>query len=96
METSEGKRGGGAFQDSATRNRAAKNRRKLRAQPSDPMEMAHLGHWEYDVEQDRFTFNDQFYKIFRTTAEQAGGYFMTSEEYAKRFVHPDDNEMVRK
>ncbi|MEJ2157425.1 MAG: PAS domain S-box protein, partial [Desulfobacteraceae bacterium] len=39
---------------------------------------------------------DQFYKIFRTTAEQAGGYFMTSEEYAKRFVHPDDNEMVRK
>lgn len=61
---------------------------------SNALEMAHLGHWEYDVANDLFTFNDQFYKIFRTTAEQVGGYTMRSTEYAHRFVHPDDIDAV--
>jgi two-component system, cell cycle sensor histidine kinase and response regulator CckA len=59
------------------------------------LEMAHLGHWEYDVTKDLFTFNDQFYKIFRTTAKQVGGYTMSSAEYARRFLHPDDLHVVR-
>jgi signal transduction histidine kinase len=58
------------------------------------MEMAHLSHWEYDVANDLFTFNDQFYKIFHTTAKQVGGYTMSSSEYARRFVHPDDIPVV--
>ncbi|MBW1783811.1 MAG: response regulator [Deltaproteobacteria bacterium] len=61
---------------------------------SNAAEMARLGQWEYDVPKDLFTFNDQFYKIFRTTAEQAGGYTMSSAEYARRFVHPDDAPLV--
>jgi len=56
--------------------------------------MAHAGHWEYDVDRDRFTFNDHFYRIFRTTAEAAGGYQMSSGDYARRFVHPDDMDNV--
>ena len=56
--------------------------------------MAHLGHWEYDVANDLFTFNDQFYKIFRTTVEQVGGYTMHAAEYAYRFVHPEDMDKV--
>ncbi|MCX7919482.1 MAG: PAS domain-containing protein [bacterium] len=58
------------------------------------IEMAYLGYWEYDVLNDTFTFNDQFYRIFHTTAEQVGGYTMRSAEYAKRFCHPDDAYMV--
>ena len=65
-----------------------------RAQLSNALEIAHLGHWEYDVANDLFTFNDQFYKIFRTTVEQVGGYTMHSAEYARRFVHPDDIDVV--
>lgn len=61
---------------------------------SNAMEMAHLSHWEYDVANDLFTFNDQFYKIFHTTAKQVGGYTMSSSEYARRFVHPDDIPVV--
>ena len=61
---------------------------------SNAMEMAHLGHWEYDIANDVFTFNDHFYKIFRTTAKQVGGYTMSSAEYARRFVHPDDMPVV--
>jgi two-component system cell cycle sensor histidine kinase/response regulator CckA len=74
--------------------RAEEARDKLQAQLSNALEMAHLGHWEYDVANDLFTFNDHFYKIFRTTARQIGGYTMSSAEYSRRFVHPDDMTVV--
>ena len=64
------------------------------AQLVNAVEMAHLGHWEYDIGKDLFTFNDQFYKLFRTTAEHVGGYTLSSAEYARRFVHPDDIHVV--
>ena len=61
---------------------------------ANALEIAQLGHWEYDVDRDVFTFNDQFYRLFRTTVEEMGGYAMPSAEYARRFVHPDDAHMV--
>ncbi|MCF8130817.1 MAG: response regulator, partial [Deltaproteobacteria bacterium] len=61
---------------------------------SSAVEIARLGHWEYDVAKDLFTFNDSFYRIFFTTADQAGGYTMTSAEYTRRFVHSEDAPMV--
>ncbi len=64
------------------------------SQLQNALEIAHLGHWEYDVAQNLFIFNDQFYNIFRTTAEQVGGYTMSSADYAQRFVHPDDLPVV--
>ncbi len=67
-----------------------------KAQLSNALEIAHLGHWEYDVANDLFTFNDHFYKLFRTTVEKVGGYTMHSSEYAHRFVHPDDMDVVAK
>lgn len=84
----------GIVRDITERKRAEEQQRKLEAQLSNAMEMANLGHWEYDVENDLFTFNDQFYRIFRTTAEQVGGYLMSSTEYAERFLYPEDREMV--
>lgn len=61
---------------------------------TNAMQIAHLGYWEYDVIDDIFTFNDQFYSIFRTTASKVGGYTMTSSQYAEQFVHPDDQTLV--
>lgn len=68
--------------------------RKNEAQLANACEMAHLGPWEYDVEKDLFTFTDSFYAIFGRTAEEVGGYTMSSADYAKRFVHPDDLSVV--
>jgi PAS domain S-box-containing protein len=68
--------------------------RQNRAQLTNAVKIAHLGPWEYDVLKDRFTFNDAFYSIFHTTAAAAGGYTMSSADYAKKFVHPDDAAMV--
>ena len=67
-----------------------------RAQLSSAIEIAHLGHWEYDVTNDVFTFNDHFYKMLRTSAEREGGYAMSAGEYIKRFVHPEDAAFVSK
>jgi two-component system cell cycle sensor histidine kinase/response regulator CckA len=82
-------------QDVTDQKRTEEEQKKLQAQLGSAVEMAHLGHWEYDVSNDIFTFNDNFYKIFRTTAEEVGGYSMTADEYARRFLHPDDLHLVR-
>jgi PAS domain S-box-containing protein len=57
-------------------------------------QIAKLGYWEYDFFTDLFTFNDQFYEVFKTTAEAVGGYTMKSARYAQLFVHPDDVEII--
>jgi PAS domain S-box-containing protein len=77
------------------RRRADEELKVGKAQLSNALEIARLGHWEYDTANDLFTFNDQFYKLFHTTVENVGGYTMHSAEYAQRFVHADDREVVR-
>lgn len=76
--------------------RAEEALRRSEAQLSNALQIARAGHWEYDVASDTFTFNDNFYRIFRTTAEEVGGYKMTSAEYARRFCHPEDAYLVAK
>ena len=64
------------------------------SQLSEALKIAKLANWEYDVNRDRFIFNDHFYSLFRTTAEREGGYELSSAEYAERLVHPEDLPMV--
>lgn len=85
---------GGFIRDVTDHKQAEEALRKSESQLSNALEMAHAGHWEYDVAGDMFTFNDNFYRIFRTTAEKVGGYRMPSAEYARRFCHPDDMALV--
>ncbi len=78
----------------AERDRLMNSLRASEARLSNALKIARLGHWEYDVHKDLFTFNDHFYDVLRTTVEQEGGYTMTSKQYMERFVHPDDRSMV--
>ena len=80
--------------DVTDRRRAEEALRTSEAQLSNAMKIAQLGYWEYDVANDLFTFNDHFYAIFRTSAEQVGGYTMSPARYAQLFVHPDDMAVV--
>jgi len=61
---------------------------------AEAMDLAHLATWEYDVAKDLFTFDDRFYALYGTTAEQEGGSLMSSEVYAREFVHSDDRHIV--
>ena len=67
---------------------------KSQQQLSNALNIAMLGHWELDVVNGIFTFSDEFYSIFHTNAKEMGGYRMPIEDYARRFVHPDDRHMV--
>ena len=53
-------------------------------------ELARIVDWEFDLKTGMFTFNDDFYALYGTTAEREGGYLMPADVYARRFVHPDD------
>jgi PAS domain S-box-containing protein len=68
--------------------------RQKQGQLLEALRMARLAYWEYDVPNDKFIFNDEFYSLLRTTAEREGGYTMSSAQYANRFVHPDDLAVV--
>jgi len=76
------------------RKKAEEELSKTQAQLSSAVQMAHLGPWEYDAINDLFIFNDAFYELFHTTVEEVGGYTMSSAEYARRFVYPEDAHLV--
>lgn len=63
-------------------------------QLSDALTAAKLANWEFDFDRGVFIFNDNFYQIFHTTVKQEGGYEMSSERYADRFVYAEDAALV--
>jgi PAS domain S-box-containing protein len=84
----------GANQDITERKQAEEALRINEARLAEALRAARLGNWEYDFENDLFIFTDDFYSIFRTTAERVGGYKISSADYSKNFVHPDDAPLV--
>ncbi len=64
-----------------------------RLQLSEAMDLARIVYWEHDPASNTYTFNDPFYTFYGTTAVQEGGYRMSGEEYATRFIHPEDRSL---
>lgn len=58
------------------------------------MDIGKMVYWEYDIEKDLFTFDDQFYALYGTSADKEGGNRMSSAEYANRFVPVEEQELV--
>lgn len=79
-----------AFYDVTERKETEEMLRRSQEQLSGALETAKLAYWEADIATMMFTFNDQFYALLRTTAQQEGGYLMPVMQYAQKFVHPDD------
>ena len=63
------------------------------SQLAEAMDLAHIVYWEFDTTTDTYLFNDSFYAFCGTSAEREGGYRMSTDEYAERFVHPDDRPL---
>ena len=64
------------------------NEKKL----SSAAQIARLAYWEYDVASRMFTFNDQFYDIFKLTVGEIGGYQITAMRYEELFIYPEDKD----
>jgi two-component system, cell cycle sensor histidine kinase and response regulator CckA len=84
----------GAIRDITERKRSEEALLTSRLHLSEAMDLAKIVYWEADPEDGVFIFNDSFYTLYGTTAEEEGGYRMTREQYIKRFVHPDDQSLV--
>jgi len=80
--------------DITERKKAEEALKKSETHLSNALRIAKLGHWEYDIVKNQFTFTDEFYTMFRTSAEEMGGYTMSPERYTKLFVYPDDVSVV--
>mgnify|MGYP001231500516 CR=1 FL=1 len=55
-------------------------------------ELAKVAPWEYNFRQEKFTFSDMFYTLYKTSAEEMGGYEMSYRKYFDTFFI-DDPEM---
>jgi PAS domain S-box-containing protein len=80
--------------DIKERMQAEERLKKSEAQLSVATQLAKLGYWELDIEKGMFTFNDHFYDILKTTAEEMGGYTMSAQRYSELFLHSEDVELV--
>lgn len=82
------------LEDITERKQVEETLRENQARLSEALSIARLANWELDLVTQTFTFNDQFYSLLRTTAEQEGGYLMPTMKYAQKFVHPDDTYVI--
>jgi PAS domain S-box-containing protein len=57
------------------------------------MDAARLVYWQFHVPTLTYTFNDQYYAMYRTTAEREGGYTMDHASYLHTTV-PDDERVA--
>ena len=80
--------------DITERKRAEEALRESGARLKMAMDLARLVQWEYDVESGIFTFDDQFYALYGTTAEREGGTLMSAEDYSRKFMPPEESRMV--
>ena len=68
---------------------------RLTRQDEEALRVAHMGHWEYDITTGMFIFNDQYYTLHGMTAREAGGYLMSAEEFARKYVDPEYAHTVK-
>jgi PAS domain S-box-containing protein len=80
--------------DITERKRAEDVLRESETRLKIAMDLAGLVQWECDVESGMFTFDDQFYTMYGTTAEQEGGTLMSAEEYARKFIPTEESSVV--
>ena len=82
------------IRDITERKKAEEKLKENEAQLIVATQIAKLGYWEFNIADNVFTFNDQFYSIFKTTVDKVGGYTMSPDHYIGLFVHPDDMNTV--
>ncbi len=83
------------FNDITDRLQAEKALRASRETLSLATELARLGPWKYNAQNNMFEFGDEFYAIYGTDVAREG-VFMTPDMYARELVHPDDAWIVGK
>ncbi len=85
----------GIIRDITEQKRMLASLENSREQLSKALTLAQAGYWELDLETNTYTFSDEVFKIYGTTAENEGGYSIPADRVFREFVFPDDLPMVR-
>ncbi len=80
--------------DITERKRVEETLRESEERLKMAMDLAKLVQWEYDARSGMFTFDDQFYALYGTTAERESGSLMSAEDYARKFIPPEESSLV--
>ncbi|MDP9439518.1 MAG: PAS domain S-box protein [Actinomycetota bacterium] len=59
---------------------------------AEAQRIAHIGNWEYEVQEDRAHWSDEMYRIFGFSP---GGFIPTYKRFLG-LVHPDDKELIQR
>ncbi len=76
------------------RKRAEEVLREKQAQLFLAMDIARLAYWEFDVEKNDVTGDEQMFQLLGTTSAQEGGLSLSADDYIRKFVHPSDATIV--
>jgi PAS domain S-box-containing protein len=58
------------------------------------LEIGRMAMWEFDIVNQKFILNDQFYRVIGYDADRLGGYVLSGKEFVTRLVHPEDARRV--
>lgn len=68
--------------------------RLINQKNEDALSAVNMAHWEYDVNEAVFIFNDRFLSMHGLTYDEIVSYKMSIEEYTVKFVHPDSAKQI--
>jgi PAS domain S-box-containing protein len=77
------------LRDATQSKRAEEKLRNLSRKDEAALQIAKMAYWEFELSTGQFTFNNQYYALHGTTAVQAGGYLMSAEKFASKYVPPE-------
>lgn len=72
--------------------RAEELLRASEAKLTEAQQLAHIGSWEWNIQTNALQWSDEVYRILGLDPQKFGE---VDHETFHRFVHPDDNEMMR-
>jgi PAS domain S-box-containing protein/putative nucleotidyltransferase with HDIG domain len=82
----------GISADITGRKRMEDKLRESEARLEEAQRMAHVGHWQLDLQSNELEWSDEIYRIFEIDPQQFGA---TYQEFVN-CIHPDDREAVNR
>jgi PAS domain S-box-containing protein len=78
--------------DALTELLTLRNLRESEGKLEEAQRIAHLGHWEYSLDADRFNWSDETYRIFGLRQDER----IVTSAVLKELIHPDDWERTNR
>lgn len=84
----------GSLMDITDRKRIDEEMKVLSRKNENALQIARMGHWEFDLVTGMFMLNDQYFNLHNLLPGQTSGYRMSAEEFTCRYIHPDDARLM--